>query len=497
MRISLPALAVFLATAAVAQQNPASRAARQWRESHEAEIVKEFTDLLSIPNIARDKEPIRRNANLIKTMLERRGVRAELLEAPDANPLVWGEVRTPGASRTLVFYAHYDGQPLDPKEWSSPPFEPVLRDGAKTLPFEGRTYNPEWRIFARSTSDDKAPIIAFVTALDAIKAAGIALKSNIRFAFEGEEEAGSTNLRRILELHKDKLSGDVWLICDGPVHQSRTQQIAFGARGVVTVDLTVYGPRRELHSGHYGNWAPNPAMMMARLLASMKDDDGRVLVEDFYKGVVPLSAADKQAIAAAPAVDEQMTGELWLGRTENPGKRLEEAIALPSLNVRGLSSARTGAGASNVVPSTAIAAIDMRLVKGISPDDAVSRLAQHIRQQGYYLTTQEPTEAERRAHAKVAWLNRIEAGYPAVRTPMDLPVSREVIAAARSARGEVIALPTLGGSVPLNMIEEVLRVPCILVPIANHDNNQHSFNENIRIRNLWDGIELMAALLTM
>ena len=493
--------AVLLLAAALgsqAQDNPASKAARSWRQTHERDILAEFVALLSIPNIASDKPNIEKNANAIVQMMERRGVAAKLLRVEGANPLAYGEIKTPGATRTIVLYAHYDGQPLDPKEWATPPFTPTFKNKDAEVKLDGTSrIDPEWRLYARSTGDDKAPILAMMTALDAIKAAGLKTKSNIRFVFEGEEEAGSTNLQRILETHKNLLTGDVWLICDGPVHQSRRQQIVFGARGVTSINLTVYGPKRELHSGHYGNWAPNPAMMMARLLSSMKDDDGRILVEDYYKGVVPLSAAEKKAISEAPAVDQMMMDELWLGRTENAGKRLEEAIALPSLNVRGMASARVGGGASNVIPASATATIDMRLVLGITPEQAVERVTQHIRQQGYFVTAKEPTEQERRTHPKIAWLQRSEKGYPAVKTSMDLPISRELIRVVESARGPSIKMPTLGGSVPLYMIVDVLNAPCVLIPIANHDNNQHSFNENMRIQNLWDGIELMAALLAM
>src|SRR5262249_33525307 len=162
-------------------------------------------------------------------------------------------------------------------------------DGQIVEPAMGSRIPPEWRIYARSASDDKAPIVAILTALDALKAAGIKPTVNLKLVFEGGEEAGSTNLGKILERNKDLLKSDVWLICDGPVDQSRKRQIVFGARGIQTVDLTVYGPKRELHSGHYGNWAPNPAFMLSRLLASMKDDDGRVVIEHYYDGMLPLS----------------------------------------------------------------------------------------------------------------------------------------------------------------------------------------------------------------
>jgi acetylornithine deacetylase/succinyl-diaminopimelate desuccinylase-like protein len=480
-----------------AQTNPASITARQYRESHERAIIDEYFQLLSIPNIASDQVNIRRNADFIIAMLKKRGVAARLVEAPDVNPVVFGEIRTPGATRTIVFYAHYDGQPLDPKEWASPPFSPVLRD--KALDSDGRIiplptkFNPESRIYARSTGDDKAPIVALLAALDS----GAKPKSNIKFVFEGEEEAGSPNLGHILEGNKALFSGDVWLICDGPVHQTRQQLIAFGARGIAQVDITVYGPRRELHSGHYGNWAPNPAMMLAKLLSSLKNDSGRVLIDHFYDNIAPLSNTEKKAIAEAPEVDDELKRELWLGSTEGSPKNLIELLQQPSLNIRGMASARVGAQASNVIPSTANATIDMRLVKGMDHKETVARFIEHVRKQGYFVVDSEPSAEVRMSHERVAKIVSKEGGYNAVRTSMDLPISQEVIRAVESARGPAVKVPTMGGSVPLEMIERAVGTHTIEVPIANHDDNQHTFNENIRIQNLWDGIEVMAALLTM
>jgi acetylornithine deacetylase/succinyl-diaminopimelate desuccinylase-like protein len=474
------AAALLLAAVCFGQQNPAALAGRNWRQQHEAAILSEFISLLSIPNLASDTDNIHRNAVAITALLEKRGVQTRLLELSGAPAVVYGEIKTPGATRTVVFYAHYDGQPLDPKEWATPPWQPVVRDQ---------------RLYARSSSDDKAPIIALTEALDALQAAHLPLRSNIKFVFEGEEEAGSPHLAQILAANKALLEADVWLICDGPVHQSRQQQIVFGARGIETLDITVYGPRRELHSGHYGNWAPNPAFMLVKLLASMKDDDGHVLVDHFYDGIEPLSETEKQAIADAPKFDEELKKELLLDRTEGNGKSLVELLNYPSLNIRGMASSRIGNQASNVIPATATATLDMRLVKGIDHKVASQRVIDHIQKQGYFIVDHDPDEATLLSHPKVAKVTVDQSGYNAERTSMDLPISRDVLRIAAEARGPIVKLPTMGGSVPLYMISEILHAPTITVPIANHDNNQHSFNENIRLQNLWDGIELMAALL--
>lgn len=503
-KLELFCLILILSVQSFAQTSPAAKAAKSHRQTHEHEIMAEYVSLLSIPNVASDKANIGRNADLIVQMLERRGVKTRLLEVAEAPPVVYGEILTPGATRTLIFYAHYDGQPVEPAKWvGGDPFKPILRSasleaGGKDIPFpaKGQSFDPEWRLYARSTGDDKAPVIAICAALDALKASNIALNANIKFFFEGEEEAGSPHLEKIVEKYRDLLKADAWLICDGPVDQARRQQIYFGARGVTGIEITVYGPRRELHSGHYGNWAPNPALMLSKLLASMKDDDGRVLIKNFYDGIEPLSESEKRAFAEAPDNDGLLKRELGLGWSEGGGRKLIELINLPSLNIRGFVSSSVGTTARNVIPSTATASLDVRLVKGVDHVAAVDRVIAHIRAQGYHIVETDPDNATRLKYPKIAKVER-QGGYNASKTSIDLPISKAIIAAVESARGKTILMPTLGGSVPLYIFTDNLKTPCIGIPIANHDNNQHSANENIRLQNLWDGIETMAALLTI
>jgi acetylornithine deacetylase/succinyl-diaminopimelate desuccinylase-like protein len=262
--------------------------------------------------------------------------------------------------------------------------------------------------------------------------------------------------------------------------------------------VTVYGAKRPLHSGHYGNWSPNPAMILAKLLATMKDDAGRVTIPGWYDGVEPLGEAERRALADAPAYDEQLKKELGVARPEGAGKSLLELINQPSLNVNGLASAETGALSRNVIPTTATAALDLRLVKGNDYRRQVERLVAHIKREGFYVVDHDPTDAERAAHPLVAKVTHRAGGYNAERTPMDLPVSRSVVEAVQATSGEkIVRMPTLGGSLPLSLIRETLNVPTITVPVANYDNNQHAENENIRLQNLWDGIDTYAALMTM
>ena len=481
---------------------------REYRRANEHKILREYVDFLSLPNVASDIQNIKRNAARIMAMMQERGLNPRLLEGttPNTPPAVYGEWKTPGAQRTLLFYAHYDGQPTDPKQWTKTlPWQPVFRTAALEAggeivpaPAEGTPINPQWRIYARSASDDKAGVMAILLAFSALRDKAIALNSNIKFFFEGEEEAGSPHLVEIIKRHKDLLEADAWIICDGPVHQSGRKQVVFGARGDTNVDVTVYAAKRPLHSGHYGNWSPNPAMMLARLLASMKDNDGRVTIDGWYADVEPLGDAERRAIDEAPKYDDVLKRDLGLKRVEGGGKTLMELINVPSLNVNGFGSGDIGALARNVIPTTASAVLDLRLVKGNDHNRQTQRLIDHIKKQGYYVVDREPTDAERLQHPMIARVAARPGGYNAERTRMDLPISVAVIDAVQSTTTDkIVLLPTSGGSLPLSIITENLRTVTISVPIANYDNNQHAENENIRLQNLWDGIETFAALMTI
>lgn len=471
---------------------------RAFRQANEAAILAELRSLLSIPNVASDRANIGRNADAIVEMLRRRGFETRLLTVEGAPPAVFGELRAPRARRTLIFYAHYDGQPVVPSEWSGDPWQPVLRDpDGREVPFPaaGERVHPETRIYARSASDDKAPILAILTAIDALRAAGARPSINVKVFFEGEEEAGSPHLRRILESHADRLKGELWLLCDGPVHQTRQMQIFFGVRGVMGLEMAVYGPDRALHSGHYGNWAPNPVAAMTELLAGLRGPDGRILIEGFYDDVRALTDAEKRAIASVPPAEEALKDELAFAGAES-AQSLPEAITLPALNYHGIRSGQVGQKATNSIPTTASVSIDFRLVPDQTPARVRELVEAHLRRRGYHIVHQQPDRATRRAHRKLAWLDW-GGGYPAARTRLDLPISQSLLRAIESVTdAPVVVMPTLGGSVPMYLFDEVLGAPVVGVPTVNHDNNQHAANENLRLSNLWDAIEIFAAILT-
>ncbi len=487
----------------MSNQTEAVAAARRHREANGATLLGEFAALLALRNVSRDLAAVRANADAIHTMFGRRGTEVDVIELPDAAPLVLGRVDV-GAARTIGFYVHYDGQPVEPSDWTFAPFTPTLCTAAlgdggtpRPLPEPGEAIDGEWRLYARSAADDKAPMLAMAAALDAIGAVGIRPTANLVFMFEGEEEIGSPHLPEYMEQNRDRLQADVWLICDGPVHQTRRPQLVFGVRGISELEITVYGPNRALHSGHYGNWAPNPALRLAQLLASMKDDEGNVVVAGFNDSTAPVTAADEAAIAALPDNDGALRSELGLAATDAGGASHALRMLLPSLNVRGLASGGVGSQAANVVPAEATASIDVRLAPGNDPDGMLDLVEAHIRLQGYHIVREDPDAATRTAHAKLARVTRT-AGYRGARMPVADPIAQELLRAASTAAGtDVIAMPTLGGSVPLHHFTELLGAPVVITPIANHDNSQHAADENLRIANLWYGVDLMAALMTM
>ena len=480
-------------------------AVRSYVRANDVAIVRELSALLAIPNVASDSTNIRRNASHLVDLLAQRGFSARLLEAPGGRqipPAVFGELAVPGATRTIVFYAHYDGQPVTRAQWADDPWTPTLRtaavaDGGErvALPTTPGSVQGEWRLHARSASDDKSPIIALLRAIDALRAAGAQPSVNVKVFLDGEEEAGSEHLGSILAAHRELLASDLWIFGDGPVHPSRAMQVVFGVRGVAGLEMTVYGPRRPLHSGHYGNWAPNPAVMLAHLLASMRDTEGNVTIAGFAEYVTPLGAAERDAIAAMPSPDSALRQELLLGDTEGDGGSLAERIMLPALNIRGIRTGAVGSEAANAIMTEAHASIDFRLVPRQTPQRVREQVEAHVRAQGYHIVSGEPTAAERLAHPRVVRM-RWDDGYAGVRTPLDIPASRALLASVEAALGaRPIVVPMLGGSLPIGAVHDILGAPLIVLPIVNHDNNQHAANENLRLQNLFDGISLYAGVL--
>jgi acetylornithine deacetylase/succinyl-diaminopimelate desuccinylase-like protein len=293
---------------------PGLKAVNDHREKQEWNWFYEYMDFLRFPNVYGDTSGIRQNADFIAGMLRKCGLKPEFLtvDKPLASPVVYAEALSPGATQTIAFYAHYDGQPVNPSQWAAglSPFEPQLATdrldrGGRMIanPPPGVRIEPDWRIYARGSADDKAGVFAIIKAYESIIRSGHKAGVNIKFFFEGEEEKGSPNIAEIFTKYRSKLGADLWIICDGPSHPSGRKQIVFGVRGDVNQVLTVYGGKRPLHSGNYGNWAPNSAMRLAQLLATMKDSNGMVTIKGFYDDVIPLTEAEKKAISKIPGIE--------------------------------------------------------------------------------------------------------------------------------------------------------------------------------------------------
>ncbi|HEY7896089.1 MAG TPA: M20/M25/M40 family metallo-hydrolase [Gemmatimonadaceae bacterium] len=473
-----------------------------WRAAHETQIITQFDQLVRFPSVAANPAGVAAAAAYLEQQLRDRGFDASLLTVPGASPVVFGSLATPGAARTVVFYAHYDGQPVTPAQWTTPPFDPVVRSAplgsggqVVNLSTAKPPYDPEWRLYGRSTGDDKISEIAFLNAFDALKALGRKPTVNIKVVWEGEEESGSPHLADILRANRDKLSADLWLIGDGPVHQSRRPLLFFGARGVIGLDATIYGPVKALHDGHYGNWVPNPAAMAATLIAELRAPNGSVRIPGFMDDVRPETAAERAAIAALPPVEDELKDEFEIGGTESHGG-LADAIMRPALNVRGIRAGKVGDEAANAIPVDAQVSIDFRLVPDQKPDTVRAKLEAFLRSIGWTIVADTPNVAMRRAHAKLIKLDWEKAGYPAFRSDMSSPAARAVIAAATHASDEPVAVaPMLGGSVPLYVFNDIFHTPLVGLPVSNHDDNQHAANENVRLQNVWDGIDAYAAMM--
>jgi acetylornithine deacetylase/succinyl-diaminopimelate desuccinylase-like protein len=471
----------------------------------DAATLEEYIAFLSLPNDATNPGDALANARFVQAMMQRRGIASELLYDIDrkAPPAVFGEVKTPGATKTIVFYAHYDGQPVVPERWAPglSPFRPVaisrpIEQGGTLLgPWTPEARFPAgWRLAARSAADDKAGVMVALNAFRDPAGTAARLGVNVKFFFEGEEEKGSPNLRAILHAHSDKLGSDLWVMVDGPRHTAGYRTMVLGVRGVVDVGITVYGANRPLHAGNYGNWAPNPALRLSALLGSLKDADGRILIPGFYDDAVPATAAELAEIAKAPSMDATRLS-LGIARTQGGGKLHGELVLQPGIEITGLRAGATDAKAANVIPTEAEARLDMRLVKGDRIDRQLARLVRFIEGQGYLVLDRAPTETERLAHPLIA---RVVSGfgYEAQRTSLDEPMVTRVKQLLESVSSDrLVVVPSTGGSLPLSLFASELGAPMVTIPVVNADNNQHGENENVDPAFLAEGITNIRAIM--
>jgi acetylornithine deacetylase/succinyl-diaminopimelate desuccinylase-like protein len=461
----------------------------------------ELYKLLSIPNVAQVSTDIELNVAWCERAFNKRGFTTQRLETPTA-PLLLAERKYGGAVKTVLIYLQLDGQPVQASQWDQEsPWKPTLKekDSAgiwKEIPYSRlkEKVNSDWRIFARSVADAKGPVMAFLAALDASTAIKVEPTYNIKVIMDFEEELGSPNLPAAVRSYRQALSADMLIIYDGPRHVSNEPTLSFGARGICEITLTTFGPRVPVHSGNYGNYTPNAALRLAQLLASMKDDEGRVLIQGFYDGV-ELTDREKEILKQVPDNESEVKKFLGIAEPDKIGNSFQESLQYPSLNIRGMNALFVGRESRTLIPATATAEIDIRLVSGSNPERLINLVRSHIQDRGYYLVEHEPTEEERMTYGRIAAF-RSHVSYDAFQTPFDSETGVWLQKAMIKAFGkEPIRLRTSGGSIPISPFVITLGIPAVMVPMVNADNNQHAENENLRVGNYIDGVKTYLAIL--
>ena len=495
---------LLVGSTASAQELPERLSAdrlQEMAESHATDAIGLFAEFLALPNDANHPADIEAQNKWILNAFRARGFTAQRLPTAGSDS-VFAERPSPNAERTVLVYLQADGQPVDPSAWEQAnPYDATLKARNEEGTWQSLDWgvllhelNPDWRIFARSAADSKGPMTQFLMAVELLTGAKGDLGYNLKVLIDTEEELGSPNLAAAVAAHSELLAADMLLIFDGPPHASNRPTVSLGARGIATVTLTTYGPNVAQHSGHYGNFVPNPAFALARILASMKSPDGVVTIEGFYDGV-EIDADTRVLLDAVPDDEEAILRSKGLIRSDAVAGSLQESIQYPSLNVRGMSAGWTGAASRTIIPPQAVAEIDIRLVLESDPEYLVGLVRKHVEGLGYTVLDQAPSDAQRLEHPRIASMTH-EISYGAFRTDPDAPPARMARAGLRHLFGdEPVVLVTMGGSIPIAPIIAALDLPAAAVATVNIDNNQHSPNENLRLGNFIEGIAILMAVL--
>ncbi len=463
--------------------------------------IDELRDFVAIPNDALEHADINRNITWLQDKFNERGFNTSVLPT-EGESLFFAALPMEDDKPTILFYMHFDGQSVDPAQWEqADPYKVVLKapeaDGWKTVPFDRLSddIDYDWRLYGRSTSDDKGPIVMFLNAIDLLRKTQKEMPVNVKVILDGEEEKSSAPLPKAVREYRELLEADFLVIADGPVHVSGKPTVVYGCRGITTLTLTTYGPVKPQHSGHYGNYAPNPGFQLAQLLAGMKDADGRVLIQGYYDGIT-LDDANQAVLKSVP--DDAGTINTYLGirKPEKVGAFYQEAMQYPSLNIRGMSSGWVGEKARTIVPDKAVAEIDIRLVPESRGDRMKALVKEHIKKQGFYITDKEPSMEERLAHDRLVTLAEGTV-TDAFRTDLDNPYGKHLVQLLNNTfKEEVVQIRIAGGTVPIAPFVNELKIPAFLLPMVNPDNNQHSPNENLKIGQIAYGLKVFYGLLS-
>ena len=470
------------------------------------ESIESFREFLSIKNDANFKNEMKPLIEWGINNFKKYGFEVERLETPELPLLLASKVISEDLN-TLLIYLQFDGQPVDNSKWDQEnPYKAVLKEKIDNeyriidwSRLDNITFDDikkeDLRIFARSASDAKGPVMMIINALEIMKRNNIELEYNLKVIMDFEEEISSPNLADAVKKYSSKLKSDALLIFDGPKHPSNLPTLTFGARGISDITLITYGPIVPQHSGHFGNYAPNPVFRMSEILSSMKDPNGRVTIPGFYDGI-ELDKKTLKILAEVPDDEKKMMNDMQFKKPDNVGKNYQESIQYPSINVRGIESGWVREEVRTIVPSECIAEIDVRLVLESDPIRLHNLIKSHIQELGYYVINRRPTKDERLKHNKiVTFVSSFD--YDAFRTDIESEIGKWLVKSLKKTFGiEPVKKRTSGGSVPISPFVNTLGIPAVTVPTVNQDNNQHSPNENIKIENYITGIETYLGILT-
>ena len=487
---------LFLTTSLIAYSQDSTAIKSQVRHS-----IDELVDFVAIPNDALNADDIDQNLRWLENKFSQRGFNSSILETENL-PLFFAALPMDDNKPTILFYMHLDGQSVDPSKWNQEnPYKTVLKSKEgkawKTQSFDelNEDINYDWRLFGRSTSDDKGPIVMFLNAIDLLKKDGVEIPFNVKVILDSEEEKSSKPLPKAVKQYRELLMADFLVINDGPVHPSGKPTVIYGCRGITSLSLTTFGPIKPQHSGHYGNYAPNPGFQLAQLLAAMKDKEGRVIIPGYYDGIT-LDEATQKILKSVPDSDALISEKLQFKTAEKVGAFYQEALQYPSLNIRGLGSGWIGEKARTIVPATATAELDLRLVPESDGTRLKNLVKNYITSEGFYITDNLPTAKERLEHDKIVMVKEGSV-TDAFRTDLNNDHGNFIVKTLEDTfKEKVVQIRIMGGTVPISPFINELKIPAFIVPMVNPDNNQHSPNENLKIGQIVYGIQTFYALLS-
>ena len=435
-------------------------------DEHGQAFLARLIDYVRRPSISAYGEGIGEVAEYISDVMRQIGLSVRIMPT-SGWPMVYGEYIVGGDVPTVLLYGHYDVQPPDPLgEWTSPPFEPAIRDG---------------RLYARGVGDNKGQHFAQLMALETLLACRKTLPCNVKVLLEGEEEVGSPHMSEFVSEHHDELKADLVIFSDGPVHEDGQSTLCFGVRGVLDIELRAYGANRDLHSGHWGGIVPNPLWTLVHLLATMKNDRGEVTIDGFYEHVLPITDKEREALAQLPIDVDDVKRSLGLKQLDEPQERgyFERLAAWPTLTINGIHGGYGGPGSKTVLPHEAIAKCDIRLVEAQTAEEILAKVKAHVQRFAPEVTVTS------------------HGGMDPSKTSLDSPFAEPIREAMRSAQGAYpLLVPAMGASIPEYVFTKTLGIPTFGVPYANADEANHAPNENMEIARFFSGIKTGAAMLT-